>query len=232
MKSIAIIPARGGSKRIPKKNIKKFSGKPIINYSIEAALKSGLFSEVIVSTDSEEIAQISRAAGAVVPFLRSKENANDIATTADALNEVTLELRKIGKDFDFACCIYPTALFMAKGDLKKGLDLLLENDFDTVLPVVEFSYPILRSFKIENEKLKMNWPEHYDSRSQDLEASYHDAGQWYWYKPEKLLENLTLFTTNTGAVQLTEDRVQDIDSETDWQIAELKYKSWKSRNQH
>ena len=232
MKSIAIIPARGGSKRIPKKNIKKFSGKPIINYSIEAALKSGLFSEVIVSTDSEEIAQISRAAGAVVPFLRSKENANDIATTADALNEVTLELRKIGKDFDFACCIYPTALFMANGDLKKGLDLLLENDFDTVLPVVEFSYPILRSFKIENEKLKMNWPEHYDSRSQDLEASYHDAGQWYWYKPEKLLENPTLFTTNTGAVQLTEDRVQDIDSETDWQIAELKYKSWKSRNQH
>lgn len=232
MKSIAIIPARGGSKRIPKKNIKKFSGKPIITYSIEAALKSGLFSEVIVSTDSEEIAQISRAAGAVVPFLRSKENANDIATTADALNEVTLELRKIGKDFDFACCIYPTALFMANGDLKKGLDLLLENDFDTVLPVVEFSYPILRSFKIENEKLKMNWPEHYDSRSQDLEASYHDAGQWYWYKPEKLLENPTLFTTNTGAVQLTEDRVQDIDSETDWQIAELKYKSWKSRNQH
>ncbi len=220
MSTIAIIPARGGSKRIPKKNIKDFLGKPIIEYSITTALKSGLFDRVIVSTDSEEIAEIAKAAGAEVPFLRSDNNSDDYATTADVLNEVYQQLKQ---NFVLACCLYPTAPFVSGQSLKKGYNLLTDKNFDTVFSAAAFDYPICRSLKLENGKATMNWPEHRNSRSQDLPEAFHDAGQFYWYYPEKLLQTNSLFTDNSGVVVLPKEAVQDIDTLSDWKIAELKY---------
>lgn len=220
MSTIAIIPARGGSKRIPKKNIKDFLGKPIIEYSITTALKSGLFDRVIVSTDSEEIAEIAKAAGAKVPHLRSAKNSDDYATTADVLNEV---YQQLNQNFVLACCLYPTAPFVSGQSLKQGYNLLTDKNFDTVFSAAAFDYPIWRSLKLENEKAILNWPEHLNSRSQDLPEAFHDAGQFYWYYPEKLLQTNSLFTDNSGVVVLPKEEVQDIDTLSDWKIAELKY---------
>jgi N-acylneuraminate cytidylyltransferase len=223
MSNICIIPARGGSKRIPRKNIKDFLGKPIIAYSIEAALASKLFDEVMVSTDDAEIAEIAKQYGAKVPFLRSKENANDFATTYDVIEEVILEYKKNHKTFKQACCIYPCAPFISPLKLKEANSKL--DSFDTVFPVVEYGFPIQRAVKkIEDEKLIFLQPEFELSRSQDLESSYHDAGQFYWFNIERLLQNKTIMSNNTGAVVLNEMEVQDIDTETDWKLAELKYK--------
>jgi N-acylneuraminate cytidylyltransferase len=220
--NLAIIPARGGSKRIPRKNIKIFLGKPIIAYSIELAIGSGLFDEVMVSTDDEEIAEIAQGYGAKVPFKRSKDNADDFATTIDVLTEVLNEYDSLNLQFDFGCCIYPTSPLLEKKTLQKGFEKLIKHKFDTVFPVVEYSYPILRSLKIENGKVNMNWPEYLESRSQDLPSSYHDAGQFYWFQVSKLLKEKKLFTKNSGAIVLNEECVQDIDTEQDWKIAELK----------
>jgi pseudaminic acid cytidylyltransferase len=223
MKKIAIIPARGGSKRIPRKNIKSFLGKPIIAYSIEAALKSGLFDEVMVSTDDEEIAQVSRQFGASVPFLRSEQNSNDFATTVDVLVEVIAEYRNRGVAFDIGCCIYPTAPLVKVEKLIEAGKLLVEKEYSSVFPVVKFCYPIWRSLKIDDGKVSMNWPEYLNSRSQDLPAAYHDAGQFYWFIVSSLLANKAVFTSDSGTVILDELQVQDIDTVEDWQIAELKF---------
>jgi len=225
MPCVAIITARGGSKRIPRKNIKAFLGRPIMAYSIESAITSGIFEEVMVSTDDEEIASVARQYGAVVPFMRSAENSNDYAGTAEVIIEVLSTYKKIGKDFDISCCIYPTAPFVTAGKLSKAYSLLRENNADSVLPVTEFSYPILRSVKINDTgRIEMNWPQYYTSRSQDLPKSYHDCGQFYFLNSKKLFEHKKLFMPDSIPLIVPETEVQDIDNETDWKIAEMKYK--------
>ncbi|HEY4650406.1 MAG TPA: pseudaminic acid cytidylyltransferase [Pontibacter sp.] len=224
MKRLAIIPARGGSKRIPRKNIKPFLGKPIIAYSIETALQSGLFDEVMVSTDDAEIAEVAEAYGANVPFLRSETAADDYATTADVIAEVLHNYSPEGKHFEQVCCIYPTAPFIQPAILREALQLLESANYSTVFPVLRYSFPIWRSLKMEANKVEMNWPEHQTSRSQDLEPAFHDAGQFYWLRTADFREQQQLFTPNSGAIELSELHAQDIDNETDWKLAELKYK--------
>lgn len=222
-KILCIIPARGGSKRIPRKNIKKFLGKPIISYSIEAAQASGLFSEIMVSTDDDEIAKIAKKFGAKVPFFRSKQNADDFATTIDVLLEVVQEYKDLELSFQYICCIYPTAPFVTRKKLVLAYEKMLADNLDSVFPVMPFSYPIQRSLKLKNNKVQFNYPEYETSRSQDLEKAYHDAGQFYFIKTESLIKKRSLITKNTGGIVINELEAQDIDTETDWKIAELKY---------
>ena len=224
IRNIAIIPARGGSKRILRKNIKNFLGKPIITYSIEVALQSGLFEEVMVSTDDLEIAEIAIKNGAKVPFYRSVETSNDFATTMAVIQEVVSDYKNdFNKVFDYVCCIYPTAPLIQVQHLKNGFNLLLEKKFDCVFPVVAFGYPVWRGVEITDEgKTQMIWPEYKNSRSQDLKKAYHDAGQWYWMNMVKIVE--TAFTKNTASIILSEEGVQDIDNLTDWKLAEMKFK--------
>lgn len=224
MKKIAIIPARGGSKRIPRKNIKDFSGKPIIAYSIDAALKSGVFDEVMVSTDDAEIAEIAKRYGAKVPFFRSPEMSNDMAMTAPVLIEVLKEYKKLGDDFEYCCCIYPCAPFISSQRLKQGMDLLVESSADSVLPIVKFSYPPQRCLVIRDNKVQMLHPENYNVRSQDLEPYFHDVGQFYCLKSSSLIEEEKLYCKNTLPLELPESEVQDIDTDEDWKIAEIKYR--------
>jgi len=225
MNALCIIPARGGSKRIPRKNLKEFRGRPIIAYSIEAALNSGIFHTVMVSTDDSEIADVARSLGADVPFLRSATTADDHATTADVLLEVLTSYEQLGQGFDIACNLYPTSPFATADDLKQGYEALVAGPFDVILPIVAFSYPILRSLKrSDHGKIDMNWPEHMNSRSQDLPKAYHDAGQWAFFKTPPFLTARTLFGPNTGSVILPESRVQDIDTLDDWAMAELKHR--------
>ena len=179
MKNIAIITARGGSKRIPKKNIKDFCGKPIIAYSIEAALTSDLFETVMVSTDSEEIAEIAKYYGASIPFLRGASTSNDYATTVDVLKEVLEEYKSHGKVFDWICCLYPTAPFITRKMLKEAMDTLMDSTAESLMPVVQFSNPPQRALEIENGRLKYIYPEYESMRSQDLDIQYHDCGQFY-----------------------------------------------------
>lgn len=223
MKSIAIIPARGGSKRIPRKNIKEFKGAPIISYSIKAAIASNLFDEIMVSTDDKEIADISNLLGASIPFFRSEKNANDYATTANVLLEVINQYQELGIEFDNICCIYPTAPFVTSKRLVEGLKMLT-NGADSVLPLVSFDYPIWRSFKFnENNYVEYNWIEFINSRSQDLPQAYHDAGQWYWVKSDKIKESGKLIFETTQGLHLTPFEAHDIDTLDDWKLAELKY---------
>ncbi len=216
--SLCIIPARGGSKRILHKNIKDFLGKPIIAYSIEAALKSKLFKEVMVSTDDEEIAEVARKYGAEVPFFRSDESADDVATLADVVDEVKMKYQEQNKLFDHICCILPTAPLITVENLKKALFLLNEKDADSVRPVVRFSYPIQRAVRMSEGKIELFNPEHQNTRSQDLEPAFHDAGQFYWMKFESGLRGKNKF-----GFEIPETHVQDIDIEEDWILAELKY---------
>lgn len=220
---VAIITARGGSKRIPRKNIKEFLGQPIIKYSIDAALQSGCFDEIMVSTDDVEISEYAKQCGASVPFIRSEKNADDHSTTADVLLEVINAYKNIGKEFKYACCIYPTAPFVTAEKLKNAFHKLTENDCKSVVPIVRFGFPILRSFRIENELVKMNWPEYLNTRSQDLVTAYHDAGQFYFLRTDSLLTDKKLFTNNTIGIEMPESEVQDIDNEEDWKVAEIKY---------
>lgn len=224
MKKIAIITARGGSKRIPRKNIKPFCGKPILAYSIEAALKSGLFDTVMVSTDDEEIAQVARQYGAEVPFYRSEKTAGDFATTNDVLLEVLEEYEKRGEHFDLGCCIYPTAPFVTAEKLKKGVEELLSTDADTLIPVVAFSYPPQRAMIEKEGRLVFEYPQYLDSRSQDLEPHYHDVGQFYVFHTEAFRKNKKLMVGNILPFVISEMEVQDIDNQTDWEIAEIKYR--------
>ncbi len=224
MKKIAIIPARGGSKRIPKKNIRDFLGKPIIAYSIEAAIKSKIFDEVMVSTDSEEIAEIAKKYGAKVPFFRTKESANDFATLTQVVKEVLDNYKKEGKEFDYACMILSTAPFVTEDKLKKAYEILEEKDVDSVFAVTEYSFPIQRSLKIENGYLKMRWPENMNVRSQDLEKTYHDAGQFYFFNVKEFYNQNKVYMEKSYPIILDNIEVQDIDSEMDWKLAELKYR--------
>lgn len=223
MSTLAMITARGGSKRIPRKNIKEFNGKPIIAYSIEAALSSGAFDEVMVSTDDDEIAEISRNYGASVPFMRSEKTANDFATTVDVIEEVLDEYHKRGRDFEMFACIYPTAPFVTAGRLRAATEQLRESDADVLIPVVRFSYPPQRAMVIENKRLVFKAPENLSKRSQDLEPYFHDAGQFYISRTESFKKNRALMVGNILPMELSELEVQDIDNEVDWKLAELKY---------
>ncbi len=223
-KVLAIIPGRGGSKRIPRKNIKFFVNQPIIKYSIDAAFKSGLFDEVMVSTDDREIAQVSQKSGASVPFLRSEKTADDYAGLADVIEEVILEYAKSGKEFECFCCILATAPFVTAARLIQGFDLLQKTGADSVIPITKFNYPIQRAVKIENGQIKMFFPENYSKRSQDLIPAYHDAGQFYCMKTQSLLTQKKLYAENTIPLIIPESEVQDIDTLEDWKIAEFKYK--------
>jgi len=223
-RNIAIIPARGGSKRIPRKNIRNFLGKPIIAYSIEAALSSGLFDEVMVSTDDEEIADIATEYGARVPFYRSERTANDYAPLAEVLLEVMDMYQQQGCFFDNVCCLLATAPFVKGDDLKTAYESFYNSTFDGSFPVVKYDYPIQRALKFEGNLIKMIWPENMDKRSQDLEPAYHDAGLFYWIKTEVLLIKKKLWTNNTTAYVIEPEKAQDIDTEEDWRLAEMKYK--------
>jgi len=223
MKCIAIITARGGSKRIPRKNIKDFCGKPIIEYSIKAALESGVFDEVMVSTDDEEIAEISMKAGAVVPFFRSSNTSDDYSTTADVLMEVLKEYIKMGKTFDYAACIYPTAPFVTAQKLRDGIRILKEKDGIMLMPVVRFHFPPQRSLIINDGKVEYKWPQYRTTRSQDLEEMYYECGQYYFYNVDKYLEKKGQISEGIIPIIVSEMEAQDIDNEEDWRIAEFKY---------
>lgn len=235
MSKVGIITARGGSKRIPKKNIKDFCGRPILAYSIAAALESGLFEEVMVSTDSEEIAKIAKTYGASVPFMRSEGVSDDYATTADVLQEVLACYASVGKKFDMMCCLYPTAPFVTAEKLRAAYAAFIKSGADMMEPVVAFSFPPQRSFSLQDGFLIYNWPEHVRTRSQDLAPWYHDAGQFYFYKISAFLNSMKTDGAQGGYALrcvpfiLDEMEVQDIDSPLDWLLAEAKYRLLKEQ---
>lgn len=228
-KSIAIITARGGSKRIPKKNIREFCGKPIISYAIQAALESKVFDEIMVSTDSQEIAEIAKKYGANVPFIRSAETANDYATTSEVLLEVIEEYEKRNQVFEYACCIYPTAPFITGEKLKIAIEKVKKGGIDTVIPVVVFSYPPQRGMILDKERIVLKWLEYINSRTQDLEIIYHDCGQFYSFRVDSFKINKNLMIGNIAPMIFSELEVQDIDTEEDWRLAELKYKLYREK---
>lgn len=223
--TVAVITARGGSKRIPKKNIKEFCGKPIIAYAIQAAIASNIFDEVMVSTDSEEISKIARDYGAVVPFMRSEKNADDYATTEDVIMEVVNQYKERGKAYAYVCCLYPTTPFITSSILKEAVKIMVQENPAVVMPVVQFSYPPQRCFVIdENGYARFKYPEYVQTRSQDLEKQYHDAGQFYVYHVEKLFAHNGIIEDDFKPIILPEMCVQDIDTLDDWKMAEMKYR--------
>ena len=224
MSAVAIITARGGSKRIPGKNTKEFLGKPIIGYSIEAALESGLFDEVMVSTDDEEIAALAIKMGAKVPFMRSEKNADDFATTDDVLLEVLEEYERRGKTFTYMACIYPTAPFVTAHKLQEAMKVLVDKQAAGVMPVVRFSFPPQRGMVIRDERLDYCYPENAMKRSQDLETMYHDCGQFYVYNVEKYRAGKGDLPDGYYPIEVPELEVQDIDNISDWKLAEIKYR--------
>ena len=224
MSGIAIITARGGSRRIPGKNIRPFCGRPVIAYSIEAAMESGMFSEVMVSTDSRDIASVAKTYGAGVPFFRSRENSDDYATISDVLLEVLDTYKKRGIRFDTACCIFPAAPFVTGEKIKKAMELLARTGAGAVIPVVPFSYPPQRGFLIREDNVRYQYPENEKKRSQDLETIYHDAGQFYCFRVDEFEKYGTLIGPHAVPMILPEMEVQDIDNEDDWKLAELKYR--------
>ncbi|MDP4491803.1 pseudaminic acid cytidylyltransferase [Vibrio sp. AH4] len=218
---IAIIPARGGSKRIPRKNIKAFHGKPMIAYSIEAALASGCFDKVIVSTDDAEIEAVAVAYGAEVPFLRPADISNDYATTMDVMAHAIHWCQNEGWDVEVVCCLYATAPFVSPEDLQQGYALLRDPSVQFAFSATSFPFPIQRAIKLDKEgAVSMFTPENEQVRSQDLEEAYHDAGQFYWGKTSAFLAKLSLFSPHSKAVLLPRNRVQDIDTHEDWEFAE------------
>lgn len=226
-RSVAVITARGGSKRIPGKNIKDFCGKPIIAYSIEAALESNIFDEVMVSTDSSEIAETAIHYGASVPFMRSIATADDYATTSDVLLEVIEQYEERETFLDDICCIYPTAPFVTGEKLIKAMELLKMADVDAVIPVTAFSYCPQRGMIMNGKYIEMKHPEYMDARSQDLEKMYHDSGQFYCLKTNRFKKNKRLMAGKVVPLVLPETEVQDIDTLEDWKLAELKYQMMK-----
>ena len=231
MRAICIIPARGGSKRIPRKNIKPFFGKPIIAYSIEAALESNIFSEIIVSTDCEEIAEVSKEHGATVPFMRSEKTSDDYAALTDVIDEVLLDSEIKNLCFDYAACLLATAPLVRSRDLVAGFRELGKSDARVVCPVVPFEYPVQRALKISDGRLTMLDEEQENVRSQDLEKTFHDAGQWYWIRLEdgKSPDNLLSGPTKPYPISLLS--AHDIDTLEDWKLAELKYQLMVEENE-
>jgi N-acylneuraminate cytidylyltransferase len=228
MTAVAIIPARGGSKRLPRKNIRPMGGVPIMKYAIDAALESGCYDEVMVSTDDAEIADVARSLGAQVPFIRSAENSNDYNLIVEVIEEVMGSYRDAGRTFERFTCIYPTAVFVTAQRLRESFALLDETGADGVVPVCVYGHPVLRSLKIETGRLVMNWPENYQVRSQDLPELYFDAGQFYSMRTESLLTQRTLYAEHTVPLVIPETEAQDIDTEEDWTLAELKFQRLKS----
>jgi pseudaminic acid cytidylyltransferase len=224
LSSVAIITARGGSKRIPGKNIKPFCGKPIIAYSIEAAIESKLFEEVMVSTDDNKIADIARQYGAKVPFTRSAKNSDDFATTADVLIEVISQYRAEGKEFEYGCCLYPTAPFVNSKRLHDSFKVLCKEGADSLFAVVEYEFPLQRAFTIYNGRMVYAYPEFAHTRSQDLKPFYHDCGQFYWFRPDPLVKAKSLMTAKTAHFEVSRHEAQDIDTLDDWILAEALYR--------
>ena len=220
---IAIIPARGGSKRIPRKNIKLFHGKPIIAYPIETLVKSGLFDRIIVSTDDQEIAEIAQQSGAEVPFLRSQENASDTAATYPVIKEVLDKLKTDGVIFDTICCVYPTSVFVTPEMIRIATEKLETEKLNSIAAITKFGHPIQRAISVNGNLAHFRNPEFSQTRTQDLETFYHDTGQFYLLD-RTIFENYqSFFTDQTGFFEFPENLVQDIDNETDWKLAELKY---------
>lgn len=225
MKSIAIITARGGSKRIPHKNIKDFCGKPIIIYSIEAALGSNLFDEVMVSTDDEKIAHIAKEAGAAVPFMRNKKTSDDYATTSDVLLEVLDAYEKRGEKYESACCIYPTAPFVTAQKLIEAEKMMRKANADSVVPMVAFSYPPQRGMvQTGDGSVEMISPQYANTRTQDLEKIYHDCGQFYYFSVSAFRKSKNIMQGKIMPIIISELEMQDIDNELDWNLAEMKYR--------
>jgi pseudaminic acid cytidylyltransferase len=228
---VAIIPARGGSKRIIGKNIKFFAGKPIIAYSIEVAKESRLFDRVLVSTDSNQIARVARRYGAEVPFLRPAELSDDhVGTTDVVVHAINWLIKEARVSVGYACCIYATAPFLKSVFLKEGYKMLRQTKATTAFSVTTFSYPIFRALKVgERSRVKMFWPENLKKRSQDLPVAYHDAGQFYWINVKAFLKEKSLLSQNSVSVILPRHLVQDIDTSEDWMIAENMFKAGKKR---
>jgi len=227
---IAVIPARGGSKRIPRKNIKDFCGKPMIAWSIEAAKNSGLFDRIIVSTDDVEIAEVAKQWGAEVPFMRPVELSNDYAGTTEVIAHATQWALDQGLDLDAVCCIYATAPFVQEADLKRGLEALESGDWAYAFTATDFAAPIFRSFKQNADGgIEMFFPEYFSTRSQDLPTALHDAGQFYWGRPSDWLEGKRIFDRHSVPVIVPRWRVQDIDNWDDWKRAELIFNQLKGR---
>ena len=220
---LAVIPARGGSKRIHHKNIRAFCGAPIISYTIKAAQSSSCFDDIIVSTDDNQIAQIASSLGASVPFFRSSHTSDDSTGIAEVLLEVLKCLESSGLRVKYLCCLLPTAPFVTAIRISKAKQLLIDSGADCVVPVVRFEYPVQRALRMELGKVKMVWPENYHKRSQDLELYYHDAGQFYWLTAESFKKECVLFMKRTFGIIIPETEVQDIDTEADWKLAELKF---------
>ncbi|WP_172380535.1 pseudaminic acid cytidylyltransferase [Vibrio sp. Vb339] len=220
---IAIIPARGGSKRIPRKNIKDFNGKPIIAYSIEAALASGCFDKVIVSTDDAEIAEVAEQYGAEVPFMRPAEVSDDFATTGDVIVHAINWYASQDQLIDYICCIYATAPFISIEDIRNTHQVLLRDTFaDYCFPVCEFPFPIQRGIKLlPDSRVAMFQPKYFNTRSQDLESGYHDIGQFYWGKPSAYLAGIPMFSDKAVAYPVSRKRVVDLDTLEDWDFALL-----------
>jgi len=219
--SICIIPARGGSKRIPRKNIREFYGKPMIAWSIEVAKQSGLFDRIVVSTDDPEIAEIAKSYGAEIPFLRTPELADDFTGTIPVIADAIRRLRVLGHNDSEICCIYPTAPFITVHDLQDGFERLKAGHWSFIFSATTYSFPIFRSFyKKKSGSLEMVFPEHFNTRSQDLIEAYHDAGQFYWGTAEAWLTETVIFGSNSTLVEIPRWRVQDIDNEVDWVSAE------------
>lgn len=224
MSLIAIITARGGSKRIPKKNIKEFYGKPMLAYAIEAAKGAGIFDEIMVSTDSEEIAEVARKYGANVPFIRSERTSNDFATTFDVLEEVINEYKKQGKAFEELCCIYPCVPFLTSKTLEDSYKLMKQTKANALQPVCKYPTPVEWAMKIENGFLIPNDKAALQIRSQDLTPKYFDVGMFYFCNTEIMLKEKTVVPTNTSGYIIDETECQDIDTPDDWKMAEMKYK--------
>ena len=223
--NIAVIPARGGSKRIARKNIKKFYGKPIITWPIEVLKNCKIFDRIIISTDDIEIAEITQDCGGEVPFMRPPEISDDITGTADVMSHAVNWMHEKGLEPDAVCCIYPTSVFLKVIDLKKGLKALNSGDWQYAISTTDFHYPIFRSFmKNKNGGIEMVFPEYFKSRSQDLPEAIHDAAQFYWGRPDAWLNKLKLFDAHTFPVRIPNFRVKDIDTEQDWSSAELLFK--------
>ena len=222
---IAVIPARGGSKRIPRKNIKSFCGKPMIAWSIEAALQSGCFDQVVVSTDDAEIAEVARQCGAQVPFMRPVELSDDHTGTIPVIRHAIEWFSKRGQMLDQVCCIYATAPFVRADDIRRGLDVLTSANSDYAFSVTSYPFPIQRAIRITAQgRMEMFSPEYYNTRSQDLEEAYHDAGQFYWGRATAWLTGNVIFGPHSAAVQIPRYRVQDIDTTEDWQMAEYLFR--------
>ncbi len=230
--SLCVITARGGSKRIPRKNIRDFCGKPAVAYAVYAALNAGFFSEIMVSTDDAEIAETAESFGAKIPFFRSLQNSNDFASTSDVILEVLEEYKKRNISFDYVCCLYPIVPLLRSERIAEAWKMINEEDFDSVFPVMQFSAPIQRALRIDSDsRVRMYFPENINKRSQDLPKAYYDAGQFYMLNTDRFLAQRKIWTDNTGCIILNELEAHDIDNEEDWKAAEFKYSYIKHRNE-